>query len=145
MRRTALLPAALIAGLGLLAGCDLPGGSAPRALLPDQVPNNSPEDAPTLQVPSLIHGTVDPGDTGDYYRLAAPSQESGLYVTCTGDVSIEVDPGTQETVSGFAPCDGQEYWVANVEEGASAVIGVLGGEGGFTGYALTVRFGAATA
>ena len=44
--------------------------SSPRALGPDRVPNDSAEEAPTVAVPTVITGTVDPQDVRAYQRAA---------------------------------------------------------------------------
>jgi hypothetical protein len=141
MRRSAVVLAALLAGLGLLAGCDLPAGSGPRSLLPDQVPNDTPEQAPLVRVPALIHGSLDAYDQIDYYALRPPTGPVAVYVTCTGEITVGAGVLSQEQgTSDIALCDGTPQLVGEYDAGQGPVLAILPAGDGFAPYALTVRY-----
>jgi hypothetical protein len=143
MRRALAIAAPLLA-LGLLAGCDLPGGSAPRSLLPDQMPNNSAEEAPTIDLPALVHGSLDSFDQHDFFAPRPPLQNVGLYVTCTGDVEVGAGlrGGTDEqSAQEIVSCDGEEHFLGVYDPEDNPVVAVLPVGDGFAPYVLTLRYG----
>jgi hypothetical protein len=146
MRRSALFLAAPVLAAGLLAGCDLPGGS-PRALGPDQVPNDDPPGA-TVQAPAFIHGSVDANDQVDFFTLSAPpaaNQLSNLAISCTGDVTVYVSFGSVETSQLGEPitCNGTNQFNAPVEPGETPLLEVAWNENSqFTPYFLTATYSA---
>jgi hypothetical protein len=117
MRRTARL-LAILPALVVLASCDLPGGTAPRALVPDQVPNDSPEDAVLLPAGWRIAGSVDPSDRMDWYEIAPPSEPQEVLVTCTGRISLTFEFGGTPAGRAAAPSN-------PLCTGAPLVLGVL--------------------
>jgi hypothetical protein len=146
MRRTALLLCAPVLAAGLLAGCDLPGGS-PRILGPDQMPNNTADEAPTVSVPAFINGTLDQNDTADFFALAPPSATKGVQVTCTG--AVEVGAGIRGGIEEHATddivvCDGQPHvldtFTPNVGRQPVLFVGPLDSTAGLTSYFLTVSY-----
>jgi hypothetical protein len=142
MRRTALLLAAPVLAAGLLAGCDLPGGS-PKILGPDQMPNDQPSEAPLVHVPAAINGTVDNNDQVDFYRLNAPQPpDPGLSVTCTGDVAVQASAGliNVSQIGVDIPCDGQPH-VIGVDAEAEPIIAVFHTSGNqLDPYLVTVSY-----
>ena len=112
MRRSALLLAAPVLAAGLLAGCDLPGGS-PRVLGPDQVPNNSAEEAPTIALPAIFNGSLDPNDQADFFRLERPRVTSDVRVVCTGDVEVGLGnvASAEQSAQDIFVCDGQPHFL----------------------------------
>ena len=146
MRRSALLLAAPVLAAGLLAGCDLPGGS-PRVLGPDQVPNNEPPGA-DVTVPSAINGSVDSNDTVDFFTLRAPSGDTAatLTITCTGDVTVQVDTGGLQASQIGEPvyCNGSQN-TFYVPAGERPLVEVLWNENQqFTPYFLSVSYSPVT-
>jgi hypothetical protein len=145
MRRLALLLAAPALAAGLLAGCDLPAGS-PKVLGPDQVPNSSAEEAPTVRSPLFVNGSLDPNDTGDFYALDVPPLRASLEITCTtsGDITIGQGLRSEQSTNDTYVCDGQPHVTPAFDpaDGGSVqiIIAVLGGDTGFTPYTLTARF-----
>jgi hypothetical protein len=146
MRRSALLLAAPVLAAGLLAGCDLPGGS-PRILGPDRVPNNTAAEAPTVSVPTFINGSLDANDTADFFALAPPSAPKGVQVTCTGP--IEIGLGYRGSTDEQGPddivvCDGQPHVLGTNDPalGGQAVLFVGSPDplSQLTPYALTVAY-----
>lgn len=145
MRRTTVLLATLVAAAGLLAACDLPGGS-PGILGPDRVPNDTQGEAPTLQDPLVVNGSVDTVDLNDWFRLAAPAVERGLYLRCTGDpyVQISVSYESLQAQSPLNPsCNGEERFITNVPPGAEIFLGRAHQEQGpdFQPYTLYASYG----
>jgi hypothetical protein len=145
MRRLALLLAAPALAAGLLAGCDLPAGS-PKVLGPDQVPNDTAEEAPTVRAPLFVNGSLDPNDTGDFYAIDIPPVQASLEITCTtsGDLSFGQGLRSEQSAEDIYDCDGQPHVTAPFlpADGGRAqiVIAVLGGSSGFTPYTLVARF-----
>jgi hypothetical protein len=142
MRRTALLLVAPLFAAGLLAGCDLPGGS-PKVLGPDQVPNDTAGDAPVVGVPAFINGTVDANDRLDNFRLAAPRSDgpTNISITCTGDVEVYVLFGTGSGVQQDF-CDGRVHTFANETPGEGPVLQVEweGSASPVTPYLVTATY-----
>jgi hypothetical protein len=142
MRRTALLLCAPVLAAGLLAGCDLPGGS-PKAFGPDTVPNDQPPGA-TIKAPAFINGTVDGNDQRDFYTIAPRSpQSNSLEISCTGDVSVYVDvEGGQINIeqTGFYLNCGDGTTRVPIEPGSSALIEIEANGPNLATYALTTTF-----
>ena len=116
MRRTALLIAAPVLAGGLLAACDLPGGT-PTRLAPDQVPNNEPPGA-TIQSPAIVNGSLDPNDQVDFFTLAAPATDNPqeLQITCSPGVAVYSNVGiSTEQIGSSVECDGTPQLLGGVD------------------------------
>ena len=138
MRRVSLLLAGPVLAAGLLAGCDLPGGS-PQVLGPDQVPNGSAEVAPEVRVPVAIRGTVDDADREDWFRRSpVPEGQNGVEVTCTPNVEVGFDPtGTGSPL--LLACDNGTA-LFPVTPGAQPLVSVGQLGAGLSAYVITARY-----
>jgi hypothetical protein len=144
MRRPLLLLAAPVVAAGILAGCDLPGGS-PQVLGPDQVPNDEPPGA-SVRAPAFINGSVDSNDQVDFFTLSAPpsgNELSNLAITCTGDVTVYLSFGGVQTAQLGEPisCSPGEPFNTPVEPGQTPVIEVAWNESSqLTPYFLSATY-----
>jgi hypothetical protein len=126
VRRPPLLLAASLVAVGLLAGCDLPGGTPPAAGS-DRAPNDTRQTAQVVE-PTTFRGTLGPLDTDDWFELATPSVEQAILQECLGgtlmmSVLVENEAGVDRAVLNN-PCDddGPHINVTTVKPGERAFV-----------------------
>ena len=144
LRRLALALGSL-ALVGSLAACDLPGGTPPQVSY-DVAPNDTREEAPTVPTPVTIRGTVDEQDYSDWYQLTPPSQSTGLYITCTGDIEFYAVRQIMTTMAAPPPvdyCDGTPRFLIEVDPSDELFLlaSYTGLGGTVQSYTLTAVYG----